>query len=212
LLPVPQGIPDLQRVLIEPLAVGVHAVARAQAESGETAVVLGSGAIGLFTALVAQARGLDVLVIEPSAPRRARAALLGLPAVDIGSSSVEQIVAELVRPEGADIVFECVGSGETISSALASTRKGGRAVVVGNAPPTLEIDGLALQRGDRSLVGVLMYERGDFIEAMDLLAGGLLTALPDSSLVQRFTLDDVGHAFTISKDGTLGALRAVVQP
>jgi threonine dehydrogenase-like Zn-dependent dehydrogenase len=121
-------------------------------------------------------------------------------------------VAELVRPEGADVVFECVGSGETISSALASTRKGGRAVVVGNAPASLEIDGLALQRGDRSLVGVLMYERGDFIEAMDLLADGLLQALPDESLVQRFSLDDVGTAFSTSKDGTLSALRAVVQP
>jgi threonine dehydrogenase-like Zn-dependent dehydrogenase len=212
LLPVPEGIPDLQRVLIEPLAVGVHAVTRAQAEAGETAVVLGSGAIGLFTALVAQARGLDVLVIEPSAPRRARAALLGLPAVDVGSSSVEQIVAELVRAEGADVVFECVGTNETISSALTSTRKGGRAVVVGNAPAALQIDGLALQRGDRSLVGVLMYERGDFIEAMDLLANGLLQALPEESLVQRFSLDDVGTAFSTSKDGTLSALRAVVQP
>jgi threonine dehydrogenase-like Zn-dependent dehydrogenase len=209
LLHVPDGIPDLQRVLIEPLAVGVHAVARAQAEPGETAVVLGSGAIGLFTALVAQARGLDVLVIEPSAPRRARAGLLGLSAVEIGSSSVEHIVAELVRPEGADIVFECVGNGATISSALSSTRKGGRAVVVGNAPPALEIDGLALQRGDRSLVGVLMYERGDFIEAMDLLARGLLAALPESSLVQHFSLDDVGSAFLTSKDGSLSAF---VQP
>jgi threonine dehydrogenase-like Zn-dependent dehydrogenase len=212
LLPVPDGIPDLQRVLIEPLAVGVHAVARAQVQPGETAVVLGSGAIGLFTALVAKARGLDVLVIEPSAVRRERAALLGLATADIGSSSVEQVVGELVRPEGADVVFECVGTGETIGSALASTRKGGRAVVVGNAPPTMEIDGLALQRGDRSLVGVLMYERGDFIEAMDLLADGLLQALPDDSLVQRFSLDDVGAAFSTSKDGTLSALRAVVQP
>ena len=57
-----------------------------------------------------------------------------------------------------------------------------------------------------------MYERGDFIEAMDLLAGGLLAALPDSSLVQRFSLDDVSSAFVTSKDGTLSALRAVVQP
>jgi L-iditol 2-dehydrogenase len=151
-------------------------------------------------------------VIEPSAPRRARAALLGLPAVDIGSSTVEQIVAELVRAEGADVVFECVGANDTISSALASTRKGGRAVVVGNAPAALQIDGLALQRGDRSLVGVLMYERGDFIEAMDLLANGLLQALPEESVVQRFSLDDVGTAFSTSKDGTLSALRAVVQP
>ena len=212
LLPVPAGIPELQRVLIEPLAVGVHAVSRGAAEAGECAVVLGAGAIGLFTALVARARGLDVVVFEPSAIRRERAAALGLHAVDADGTPVREVVAELVRPEGADVVFECVGSGKTIAEALAATRKGGRAVVVGNAPPTVEIDGLDLQRGDRSLVGVLMYERGDFIDAMDLLAGGLLSTLPESSIVQRFALDDVDSAFATSKDGTLRALRAVVQP
>ena len=212
LLPVPPGIPEPQRVLIEPLAVGVHAVSRGAAEAGECAVVLGAGAIGLFTALVARARGLDVLVFEPSAARRERAAKLGLQAVDADDTPVRDVVADLVRPEGADIVFECVGSGKTIAAALSATRKGGRAVVVGNAPPTVEIDGLELQRGDRSLVGVLMYERADFIDAMDLLAGGLLATLPETSIVQRFTLDDVDSAFATSKDGTLTALRAVIQP
>lgn len=212
LLLVPPGIPESQRVLIEPLAVGVHAVSRAAGESGECAVVLGAGAIGLFTALVARARGLDVLIFEPSAPRRKRAEALGLRAVEANGLPVQDVVAELVRPEGADVVFECVGSGRTIAAALSASRKGGRAVVVGNAPASLEIDGLELQRGDRSLVGVLMYERADFIEAMELLAGGLLAALPESSIVQRFALDDVSSAFTTSKNGTLTALRAVVQP
>jgi threonine dehydrogenase-like Zn-dependent dehydrogenase len=212
LLPVPDGIPDLQRVLIEPLAVAVHAVSRGRVEPGERAVVVGSGAIGLFTALVAKSRGLDVLAVEPSAARRARAELLGVATADAGAATLESIVTDRVRPEGADVVFECVGSAETISAALASTRKGGRAVVVGNAPPSFEVDGLALQRGDRALVGVLMYERSDFIEAMNLLADGLLRRLPEGSLVQRFTLDEVGSAFVTSRDGTLTALRAVVQP
>lgn len=212
LVAVPAGIPETQRVLIEPLAVGVHAVSRSAAETGECAVVLGGGAIGLFTALVARAHGLDVLLFEPSAPRRARAQAVGLKAVEAGGTPVRDVVAELVRPEGADVVFECVGSGETISAALSATRKGGRAVVVGNAPASFQVDGLELQRGDRSLVGVLMYERRDFIDAMGLLAGGLLAALPETSLVQRFPLDDVGAAFATSKSGALTALRAVVQP
>jgi hypothetical protein len=57
-----------------------------------------------------------------------------------------------------------------------------------------------------------MYERSDFIDAMDLLAGGLLDALADDGLVERFPLEDVASAFLTSKDGTLKALRAVVQP
>lgn len=213
LIVVPDGVPRHERVLIEPLGVGVHAVARAAAEPGESAVVLGAGAIGLFTALVARVKGLDpVLVGEPSAARRRRAEALGLETFDTGTTSVADAVAERIRPEGADVVFECVGSEETIGVALAATRKGGRAVVVGNAPATVQIDGLALQRGDRSLVGVLMYDRDDMIEGIELLAAGLLDALPESDVVQPYSLDEVGAAFVAAKEGTLDAVRAVVRP
>lgn len=213
LLVVPDDVPEAQRVLIEPLAVAVHGVARADVEPGEAALVLGGGAIGLFTALVAQARGLDpVLVSEPSPSRRQRATALGLVAFDPTTAPLAAMVAEHIRPEGADVVFEAVGSGETIAAALAATRKGGRCVIVGNAPAELELDGLALQRGDRSLIGVLMYDLGDLTEAMRMLTGGLLAALPEESIVQPFTLEDVGAAFTTAKDGSLEAIRAVVRP
>jgi len=213
LIVVPDGVRDHQRVLIEPLGVGVHAVARGRVEPGETAVVLGAGAIGLFTALVARERGLErVLVGELSAARRGRAEALGLETFDPASTPVAQAVADRIGPVGADVVFECVGSEETIGAALAATRKGGRAVVVGNAPATVQIDGLALQRGDRSLIGVLMYDLADLIEGMELLAGGLVDELPEEALVQPFALDDVGAAFAAAKDGTLGAVRAVVRP
>lgn len=210
---VPDAVPEYQRVLIEPLGVGVHAVRRAQVEQGERAVVLGGGAIGLFTALVARARGLEGIILgEPSAARRLRAETLGLETFDTSTTSLAEVVSDRIRPEGADVVFECVGSEETIAAALAATRKGGRAVVVGNAPATMQIDGLALQRGDRSLVGVLMYDKGDLVEGMSMLADGLLVALPEDTLVEAFPLDDVGAAFTAAKDGTLGAVRAVVRP
>jgi threonine dehydrogenase-like Zn-dependent dehydrogenase len=109
-------------------------------------------------------------------------------------------------------VFECVGSEATIGAALQSTRNGGRAVIVGNAPPTVPIDGLALQRGDRSLVGVLMYDRGDLVDGMEMLASGLLDALPEDDLVQAFSLDQVGDAFTAAKDGSVVGIRAIVRP
>lgn len=213
LIVVPDAVPEHQRVLIEPLGVGVHAVGRAQVEPGERAVVLGGGAIGLFTALVARARGLEGIILgEPSAARRSRAEALGLETFDTSITSIADAVSDRIRPEGADIVFECVGSEATINASLAATRKGGRAVVVGNAPATVQIDGLTLQRGDRSLVGVLMYDKGDLVEGMNMLADGLLGALPEDALVEAFSLDDVGAAFAAAKDGTLGAVRAVVRP
>lgn len=213
LIVVSDAVPERQRVLIEPLGVGVHAVARAPLEPDDAVVVLGGGAIGLFTALAARARGAEgVLIGEPSAVRRIRAETLGFETFDTGTTSVAEAVAERIRPEGADVVFECVGSEETINTALAATRKGGRTVVVGNAPATFQLDGLALQRGDRSLVGVLMYERDDLIEGMNMLAAGLLSALLADSVVETFSLDDVGAAFVAAKDNTSDAVRVVVQP
>ena len=79
-------------------------------------------------------------------------------------------------------------------------------------PVVLSIRDAALQRGDRSLVGVLMYDRADLIEAMAMLAAGLLDPLGEDDIVQPFALDDAGDAFAAAKDGTLRAVRAVVRP
>jgi len=157
-----------------------------------------------FVGSLAVPRGRRRLAVEAEA--------LGLEVFDTDVVSVGDAVVERIRAEGVDVAFECVGSEETMGVALAVTRKGGRAVVVGNAPESVRIDGLALQRGDRSLVGVLMYDRRDLVEAMRLLAGGLLDALHEEDVIEAYTLDEVGAAFAAAKEGRLSAVRAVVRP
>ncbi len=207
---VPETIAPELRVLIEPLSVSVHGVERGAPRAGELCAVIGAGAIGLFTALVLRARGLDVVVAEPLATRRALVERAGLSVFDPTGTDAAAELRARTRPEGADVVFECVGSEATIGTALEATRKGGRAVVVGNAPASLRIDGLALQRGDRTLVGVLMYDRADFHTAMALLADGLLDGLDGEALVARYQLERVGDAFAAAKSGRLEALKAVI--
>lgn len=208
---VPEAIAPELRVLIEPLAVAVHGVERGAPRAGDVCAVIGAGAIGLFTALTLRARGFEnVVVAEPLAARRALAEQAGLDVFDPTGTDAAAELRARTRPEGADVVFECVGSESTIGTALAATRKGGRAVVVGNAPPKLQLDGLTLQRGDRTLVGVLMYDRTDFPTAMTLLAEGLLDRLEGGALVARYQLERVGDAFAAAKSGRLEALKAVI--
>lgn len=208
---VPATIAPELRVLIEPLSVAVHGVERGAPVRGERCAVIGAGAIGLFTALVLRARGFaDVVVAEPRDARRALVEEAGLHAFDPTGSDAAAEIRARTRPEGADVVFECVGSEATIATALEAARKGGRAVVVGNAPAHLQVDGLALQRGDRTLVGVLMYDRADFQTAMRLLADGLLDGLECEALVARYELERVGDAFAAAKSGRLEALKAVI--
>jgi L-iditol 2-dehydrogenase len=208
---VPETIAPELRVLIEPLSVAVHGIARGAPVPGERCAVIGAGAIGLFTALALRARGFDdVVVSEPLATRRELAERAGLTVFDPTDRDAVAEIRSRVRAEGADLVFECVGSEPTIRTALEAARKGGRAVVVGNAPPVVQIDGLTLQRGDRTLIGVLMYDRADFHTAMELLAAGLLDGLEGDALVARYQLERVGDAFAAAKSGHLEALKAVI--
>lgn len=211
-IPIPERVQPELRVLIEPLSVAVHGVARGAPEPGDCCVVVGAGPVGLLTALVLRTRGVAQIVVADVLPERvARAEKAGFEALDVLRESLGAGVSRLIRPEGADIVFECVGSQETLGASLAATCKGGRTVIVGNAPAEIVVDGLALQRGDRSLVGVLMYDLRDFATAMDLIADGLFDSFDPSSLVARYDLDRVGDAFVAAKTGSLMALKAAVR-
>ena len=211
-LQIPNEVPPGLRVLIEPVSVAVHAVARGASSAEDRCLVLGAGPVGMFTALVLRERGAEqVIVVDVIGERRRRAEVAGFDTFDPSVESLSDGVSRLLRPEGADVVFECVGSQATISAALAVTRKGGTTVIVGNSPPTLEVDGLALQRGDRSLVGVLMYDRKDFLIAMSLLADGLLESLDTSALVVHYDFDSVDDAFDDARSGQLSGLKAAVR-
>jgi L-iditol 2-dehydrogenase len=212
LLPIPDGVPREQRVLIEPLSVAVHAAARAAVSPGEAALVMGAGPIGLLTALVLQKQGAvgSLAIADLSVERLEKAQRFGLETVDVNERQLIDYVHEDVRPEGVDVVLECIGSVPTIQQALSLTCKGGRVIHVGNGSPELTLDGVFLQRGERSLVGVLMYAREDFLTAMELLASGLLDGLPPEDLVQRFTLDRVSDVFHGLKDGSIHALKASI--
>ncbi len=210
-IPIPADVPTAQRVLIEPLSVAVHAVARGGPVAGDECVVIGAGPIGLLTALVLRERQhARVVVADVQAGRRRIAERAGFETLDPTVERLSEGVRRLIRPEGADLAFECVGSQETIAAALEMTRKGGTTVVAGNAPAALQVDGLALQRGDRSLVGVLMYDLEDFRLAMRLLAEGLLEPIGEETLLVRYGIERIDEAFADAKAGDLAGLKAVV--
>jgi threonine dehydrogenase-like Zn-dependent dehydrogenase len=211
-LAIHPGVPPEARVLIEPLAVGVHAAARAAVDPEEAVLVLGAGPIGLFTALALRHAGVArILLADLSAERLALARRLGFEeTLDAGARPPAEQVRAAVRPEGIDVAFDCVGYPATAAQVLASTCKGGRAVLVGLMPRELAFDGVLLQRGERALVGVQMYLREDFETAMAILAGG---GLPDAAgLIRTYPLERVADAFSALQAGPTSELKAVVRP
>jgi (R,R)-butanediol dehydrogenase / meso-butanediol dehydrogenase / diacetyl reductase len=166
--------------LTEPLAVACHDVRRALLRTGELAVVIGGGPIGLLVALVAAQAGARVVVSEVNPARRSLAGELGLDVVDPESVDLSEHVAGLTDAAGADVVFEVSGSpaGAREMTRLASLR--GRIVLVAIFPEPQPISLFDFFWKELELRGARVYEPEDYERAIALIAAG---ALPLGKLI-----------------------------
>ena len=130
---LPDNVSTLEGALIEPLAVGFHAALQGDAHLGQTAVVMGSGCIGLVSMMALKARGVSrVFVVDVMEKRLQKAMELGADGVINGSSEdVLQKMEKLTGGRGADLIIETAGSEITASQAIRIAKKGAVIVLVG---------------------------------------------------------------------------------
>jgi 2-desacetyl-2-hydroxyethyl bacteriochlorophyllide A dehydrogenase len=186
--------------LVEPTAVAVHDVRRSRLRAGERAVVVGAGPVGLLIACVARQTGADVLVLELERHRRSVAEELGLRAVDPAAADVAAIVDDWTAGAGADVTFEVSGSAAGVRTAVETLGVRGRLVAVAIHPTPREVDLHRVFWRELEIIGVRVYQRTDFEEAVRLLADG---AVPAARLVSAVVpLDDVMAAFAALESGT----------
>ena len=160
--------------LIEPLAVGVHAVKRGapRGAKGKRVLVIGAGTIGSVTAQSARAFGAkDVIITDVSEFKLGLAKKCGLEnAVNVAKTDLGGYVAEKFGPDGADVIFECTASEAGINQALDLARKGIVIVIVGVYGSKVNVNMANVQDREYSLVGTLMYLHEDYVDAVRLLA------------------------------------------
>lgn len=181
LVRIPDGVPDEQAALAEPLAVGMHAVSRAQVAMGDTVVVLGAGPIGVAVLLSARLAGASSIVVsEPNADRAARAAALGATEVyDPTTTDVRREVFLRTGRIGPDVVIEATGRPELVQLAVTTVRRGGRVALAGISDADLQVNLRQVVLYERSIHGSLGYNF-DIPRVLDLMATGRLDA---SSLI-----------------------------
>lgn len=205
---LPEGLDLVTGALAEPAAVGVHAVERAGASSGDAVLVVGAGVIGLMVLQVARAVGCVVDVVEGSEARAKRS-------LEFGARN-----AEVFKPEGGPggpsastgppytAVFECVGKPETIDLAVRSAPRGSTVMVVGVPPGPVPVPMALVQDGELDLRGTLMYMGRDFERAIELLAAGLIDA--SDFITDRFPLEEVQSGYAVMSEAGDSTLKVLV--
>ncbi|GAB1339788.1 zinc-dependent alcohol dehydrogenase family protein [Streptomyces sp. E-15] len=144
------GIPDEKfwpglLAVSDVMGTGWWAAEAAEVKPGTTAVVVGDGAVGLCAVIAAKELGAERIIAMSRHESRQKLAR-GFGATDIVTERGEEGAArikELTGGIGADSVLECVGTQESMSQALHSTRPGGNVGFVG-VPHEVAIDGQEL--------------------------------------------------------------------
>lgn len=131
LIPATQ-LTDNQMAVVEPLAIGAHAIRRAQLKSGETIVVVGCGPIGIGILKLAQMAGTKVIAIDTNQQRLDYAQnKIGVNhIIKAGNDAVERIT-EITQGDLATAVFDATGHKAALESGIDYMAHGGRYILVG---------------------------------------------------------------------------------
>lgn len=171
---VPDALSDRTAVLVEPLSIGVHAVLRSTPREGESALVIGSGPIALATVWALRASGFQGEVVaqtkrshEAELARALGASSVVAPGDEARAALIEtgaQAYMPIVGPEvfsggGFSVVYDCVGSGDSIAQALRFTSPRGRIVVLGCAAQISKLDLTFLWARELDVKGFVGYGR-----------------------------------------------------
>lgn len=186
-VPLPDHFTFEQGAMVEPLAVGVHAVRQAGYIRGKNIVVLGAGTIGNLLAQVARVEAGKLLVTDISDYRLELAQKCGIQAVSNSAKEpLSTAAARIFGKDGFEAAFECVGIEKTIESAIDNIQKGGTIVVVGVFGDKPHINLGFVQDRELTLRGTLMYKAADYQRAVELISTGKVKLEPLISKVFPF--------------------------
>ncbi len=176
---LPENVSFQQGALVEPLAVGLHAVNKADLKRGENVLIIGAGPVGLVTAMWAKFFGARHVIVSEKAPGRlALAAKFGATAVIDASRTSPASEFHKLAGGPPDVVFECVGVPGIIQQCVQTVRPRGRIVVVGVCAQMDTFMPLFAIIKELRLDFVVGYRAQDFQFCLDMLAAGRIDPAP----------------------------------
>ncbi|SDL65719.1 zinc-dependent alcohol dehydrogenase [Halarsenatibacter silvermanii] len=178
---LPEELTSQQGAMVEPAAVGIHAVRRSDFQVGDTALVLGAGVIGNLTAQALKAAGASrVIITDVIDDRIEKAKETGCnEALNSADIDLPKWIEDNLGRENLKIIFDCVGIEQTLDTAINIARKGSQIIMVGVPPPTeIPVNMAFVQDRELEIIGSLQYIDKDYIRAINFINDGRLTVEP----------------------------------
>ncbi|MGI6669561.1 MAG: NAD(P)-dependent alcohol dehydrogenase [Acetivibrionales bacterium] len=207
---LPDNVSLLEGALIEPFAIGLYAVERAEVKKGDTVVILGTGCIGMMTLLAAKAMGAGkIIAVDLYDSRLEKAKSLG--ADEIINSAKEDCaerVMEITDGAGADVVFEAAGSKATLTMAPGLCKSGGIIMMVGNIYDPVTFNFWSINHREIEIRSIYRY-CNTFPKAISMVASKEVNLLP--LVTDTYDFGDAEEAFKSSILNKVDTLKCVIK-
>jgi len=208
---LPSGLAFERAAMVEALSVAFHSVQRTPLALDSTAVVMGTGMIGLLIVQVLRYAGCRrIIAVDLDARRLEVARQLG--ADQVLKSDTDDVSAEVMRAtdqRGADAAFEVVGIPPTLNLAVRTVRKGGTVTLVGNLSPNVEFPLQSVVTREITLYGSCA-SRLEYPECLDLIARGKVNV--DALISRVAPLAEGADWFGRLYRGEPGLMKVILAP
>ena len=204
------GLSYDQLALVEPLAIGAHAVRRAGIQPGEFVLVVGAGPIGLGTMEAARIAGGEVIAMDINEDRLrfCREKLEVLHTVNASADAMEAL-KHITRGGMPTVVIDATGSLKAIENAFQYMAHGARYVLVGLQKGDIRFSHPEFHKREGTLMSSRNATRADFELVMDSMRRGLID--PTTYITHRVEFGEVKAEFAGWLDPARGVIKAMVE-
>jgi 2-desacetyl-2-hydroxyethyl bacteriochlorophyllide A dehydrogenase len=199
-----------QLALVETLGIGAHAVARANLDAGEFALVVGAGPIGLSVLQFLKPAGAVPIVIDVNQKRLdfCRRTLDVEHCIDASSDVVLQL--KHITGDQPTAVFDATGNAQSMMKSFSYAANGGKLIFVGLVQADITFNDPEFHRKEITLFATRNSTAGDFKRIIQLIEQRQIDTTP--WITHRARFDDMIGQFESWTDPNNGVIKAIVSP
>ncbi|MFN5422538.1 MAG: zinc-binding alcohol dehydrogenase family protein [bacterium] len=206
-----EGLSIDQLALIEPLAIGAHAISRAEVQSNDTVLVVGAGPIGIGIVEFARLRGAKVILMDTNDDRLnfCHSYLKDIHIVNPKSVDPVEALMKLTNGDMPSVVLDATGNLKAINGSFAYMAHGARYVLVGLQTGEITFSHPEFHKREATLMSSRNATRADFDLVIQSIKEGKVNPL--NMITHRLSFDEVAERFASLTDPVQKTIKAVIE-
>lgn len=205
-----EGLTLDQSAMLEPLAIGAHAVRRSQLSQGETALVIGAGPIGLGVMVFAKRAGAKVIVMDVNEERLAFCKSWAKVDYTVHAlNGAQEQLLEITDGSYPTIVFDATGNTNSMENAFRYVAHGGTLVYVGLVKSNISFNDSEFHKREMTLMGSRNATREDFNRVIEAMKTGEVDI--ENYITHRTAFNDVVSSFECWLDPLSKVIKVLIE-